>query len=87
MDNTSAQIMPKKYEINYFLYRLDTIQYKKALVELPRLLNISLSSLNRIRAYALDSKSSASSDQLLIIANYLNVSVDDLLNKSSILCQ
>lgn len=70
-----------KYNIKARLDDLPRRLYKQAIKELPRLIGVDVSQFYRIINYDLESRSAINSDQLQIIASYLECTVDDLLNK------
>lgn len=78
-----------KYLINSKLIDIEKEHGRKAKIEATKRiitrLNISESQFWRIKTYQIEDNSSATSDQLIIIAEELNCSVDDLLNKQELL--
>ncbi len=71
----------KKYRIDELMQSLTIEGYSQALIDLTNQLKLSRSQLNRIRALTIDQKSSATTDQLLIIAHYFDVPIEELITE------
>jgi hypothetical protein len=71
-----------KYTIKEKLRSLSVAEYKETKDRLISKLQISKYQFYKILAIEFGGKSSASGDQLLIFAEELNCTIDDLINKS-----
>lgn len=77
---------PRKYRINEHIEALVSTGLKtkgQIIRELCEKLGISDAHLRLIRSYRYGESAAASSDQLMIIAEYFSCTVDDLLNKQA----
>ncbi len=70
-----------KYNIQLKLDNLPKRDYAPALEELCQLLGIKRPMLYTIRNYKLGEKGAVNSDRLLVIANFFNCTVDELINR------
>lgn len=81
-----TKIKPKqevelKYTLKKLLEKESHTQYPVTLRVLRKKLNISQVQLWRIINMPKDSSSSASTDQLIILSEHFNISIDSLINK------
>lgn len=71
-----------KYTIRDYLEKIPKGEYSDQLDLLLQKLDISKPSFYRITSIPKGSSSSATSDQLLVIAEFFDCQIDDLINKS-----
>lgn len=74
--------MNKKYRIDEILETLPIKDYQLTIDQICHHLRKSRSQFNRMRKYTVQSTSAITSDDLIIIADVLHCSVDELLNKN-----
>jgi mRNA-degrading endonuclease RelE of RelBE toxin-antitoxin system len=79
-----TNIMNKNYDYKYTidekLKNLPKEQYKQALIELPKLLNISDRQFQNYRYAKKNSKTNMTADKLHLLSKYFNCTMEDLLN-------
>lgn len=79
---TPKSQVPLKYAIKVLLRQLSVEDHQEVVTRIKYRLNLSPSQYHRIISLPFDSVSEAKPGQLLVFAEELNCTIDDLINKT-----